>query len=429
MSMPRIDQGTEQPATRHARRHDKEEPTMNSSNGGTKTPPWVNAARSDTPGVREVVHLNNAGAALPPAPVLDTMIDHLRREAQIGGYEAANEATERVEAVYSSLAALISADASQIAVIESATRAWDMAVYGYPFEPGDRVLMARAEYASNAIAFLQLAERRGIELVVIEDDEHGQISLDHLRDELAAGAAMVSLVHMPTNGGLINPAREVGSLCRAFDTFYVLDACQSVGHVPIDVDDLACDVLSATGRKYLRGPRGTGFLYVSDNAMEVLEPPFLDLRAADWTALDTYTVRDDARRFENWETNYAAKLALGAAADYALTIGLEPISRRIGALASHLRIRLTEVDGVIVHDKGLCKSGIVAFTVDGHDPAAVQSALAQARINTNITPPEYAWYDQPQRGLGPFNRASVHYYNTHDEIEQLITETARLIGG
>jgi selenocysteine lyase/cysteine desulfurase len=402
---------------------------MTTTNESLTTPDWVDAARRETPGVGDVVHLNNAGAALPPAPVLDTMIDHLRREAQIGGYEAADEAAERVDAVYTSLAALISAHPSQIAVVENATRAWDMAVYGYPFKPGDRVLTARAEYASNAIALLHLANKHGIEIVLIEDDEHGQISLDHLRDELAIGAAMMSLVHMPTNGGLINPAREVGVLCREFDTFYVLDACQSVGQVPIDVDDLACDVLSTTGRKYLRGPRGTGFLYVSDKAMAVLEPPFLDLHAATWTASGTYTIRDDARRFENWETNHAAKLALGAAADYALGIGLKPISHRIGALASHLRTQLADIAGVTVHDKGAHKSGIITFTVDDHDPAAVQSALAQARINTNTTRPDYAWYDQPHRSLGTLNRASVHYYNTHEEIEQLITETNRLLRG
>ncbi len=397
--------------------------------GEPTTPGWVESARNDTPGVDEVVHLNNAGAALPPTQVLDTMIEHLRREAKIGGYEAAAEATARIEDVYSSLAALISAEPSQIAVIENATRAWDMAVYGYPFEPGDRVLTSRAEYASNAIAFLQLTDRIGVELVLIDDDEHGQISLDHLRAELEVGAAMVSLVHMPTNGGLANPAREVGALCQEYDTFYVLDACQSVGQVPIDVGELGCDVLSTTGRKYLRGPRGTGFLYVGDKAMQLIEPPFLDLHAAAWTGPATYSIRDDARRFENWETNYAAKLALGAAADYALQVGLDAISERIDALAAHLRNGLAGINGVSVHDKGAKMSGIVTFTVDGHDPAAIQIALGAAGINTNVTPPSYAWFDQPQRGLGTLNRASVHYYNTVDEIEHVLAEVTRLVSG
>ena len=195
----------------------------------------LDEVRRDTPGVANVVHFNNAGSALPPQVVLDTVIDHLRREAEIGGYEAAAEAADREEAVYSSIATLIGADARQIATIENATRAWDMAVYGYPFQPGDRVLTARAEYASNVIALLQLRDRFGIEIVLVEDDEHGQISLDHLEAELGRGAAMVALTHIPTNGGLVNPAEAVGALCAEHDVFYVLDACQSIGQVPVDV--------------------------------------------------------------------------------------------------------------------------------------------------------------------------------------------------
>ena len=191
--------------------------------------------RRETPGVESVVHFNNAGSALPPQVVVDTVVDHLRREALIGGYEAAAEAADREEAVYASIAALIGAEARQIATVENATRAWDMAVYGYPFQPGDRVLTGRAEYASNVIALLQLCERFAIEIVLIEDDEHGQISLDHLEAELAAGAAMVALTHVPTNGGLVNPAEAVGALCAAHDVFFVLDACQSTGQLPIDV--------------------------------------------------------------------------------------------------------------------------------------------------------------------------------------------------
>ncbi len=242
-----------------------------------------------------------------------------------------------------------------------------MAVYGYPFQPGDRVLTARAEYASNVIALLQLRDRFGIEIVLVDDDEHGQISPRSPRGGARPGAAMVALTHVPTNGGLVNPAEAVGALCAAHDVFYVLDACQSVGQVPVDVSAIGCDVLSATGRKYLRAPRGTGFLYVSDRALDRLVPPFLDLHAATWTGVDTYEIRDDARRFENWETSHATKLGLGAAVDYALALGPESTWSRIEALGAALRERLGAVDGVTVHDKGERRGGIVTFTVDGPD--------------------------------------------------------------
>ena len=376
--------------------------------------------RRETPGVESVIHFNNAGSALPPQVVVDTVIDHLHREALVGGYEAAAEAADREEAVYSSIAALIGAEARQIATVENATRAWDMAVYGYPFQTGDRVLTGRAEYASNVIALLQLCERFAIEIVLIEDDEHGQISVDHLEAELEAGAAMVALTHVPTNGGLVNPAEDVGALCAAHDVFFVLDACQSTGQLPIDVGALGCDVLSATGRKYLRAPRGTGFLYVSDRALDRLVPPFLDLHAATWTGVDTYAMRDDARRFENWETNHAGKLGLGVAVDYALALDVDATWDRIQALGATLRTRLGERDGVRLHDKGERKGGIVTFTVDGREPDEVQAGLSEAGINTSVSPASWAHYDLPPRGLSALVRASVHYYNTDDEIDALI---------
>ena len=379
-----------------------------------------------TPGVDHVVHFNNAGAALPPDIVLSTVIGHLEREATIGGYEAANEAAGRLDSVYDSLAALIGAEPSQMAVVENATRAWDMAVYGYPFEAGDRVLTCRAEYVSNVLALLQLQERHGIEVVLIDDDEHGQIDLCQLEDELAQGATMVVLTHAPTNGGLINPAAAVGALCEQHGTFYVLDACQSAGQVPLDVAALKCDVLSGTGRKYLRGPRGTGFLYAGPRALERIEPPFLDLHAAEWTGARTYEIRSDARRFENWETYYAGKLGLGAAVDYALELGVEATSERILALGSNLRSALDALDGVTSHDKGERRGGIVTFAVDGIASEDVQALLSAQQINTSTSPVGHARFDLPHRGLATLVRASVHYYNSEDEIDRFVGAVERL---
>ncbi|MGI9598527.1 MAG: aminotransferase class V-fold PLP-dependent enzyme [Acidimicrobiales bacterium] len=380
----------------------------------------IDLVRRDTPGVNDVLHFNNAGSALPPTVVVDTMTSHLQREATIGGYEAADEAEDRLDAVYRSLAELLGARADQIAVVENATRAWDMAVYGYPFQPGDRVLTCRAEYVSNVIALLQLRKRHGIEIVLIEDDETGQIDLAHLETELARGATMVAMTHAPTNGGLINPAEAVGALCDRYGAFYVLDACQSVGQIPLDVTALKCDVLSGTGRKYLRGPRGTGFLFAGERALDRIEPPFLDLHAADWTDDASYEIRGDARRFENWETNYAGKLGLGAAVDYGLALGVDETSTRLRSLADLLRTRLEALDRVSVHDKGVERGGIVTFAVAGLDADVVKARLSARRINTSTSPVGHARLDLPHRGLPTLVRASVHYYNTEHEVDRFI---------
>jgi selenocysteine lyase/cysteine desulfurase len=298
-----------------------------------------------------------------------------------------------------------------------------MAFYAIPFSRGDRILTSRAEYASNVIAFLQVAARTGAVVEVVEDDNAGQISITDLQRRLndnQGPVKVVAITHVPTQGGLVNPAEEVGQLTRAAGVLYLLDACQSVGQMPVDVRRIGCDMLSATGRKFLRGPRGTGFLYVRRELATLLEPPFLDLHAATWTAPDRYEIRPDARRFENWETNYAAKIGLGVAVDYALAWGLEAIDSRVTTLADQMRQRLGELSSAHCHDLGARRCGIVTFTVDGVPAAEVQARLASQRINVSVSIADYARLDLPPRGLTGLVRASVHYYNTEEEIDRLI---------
>jgi cysteine desulfurase/selenocysteine lyase len=383
----------------------------------------VERARRDTPGVARAAHLNNAGAALPPSVVTEAVIAHLRLEAEIGGYEAADAMHDQVEAVYPAIARLIGCRPDEIAVVENATRAWDMAFYSLAFRPGDRILTAHAEYASNVIAFLQVAQRSGAVVEVVDDDEHGQLSVADLRNRIENGtgeAKLVAMTHVPTQGGLVNPAEEVGAVARQAGVPFLLDACQSVGQFPVDVGRIGCDMLSATGRKYLRAPRGTGFLYVRHEFLDKLEPPFLDLHAATWTAPGSYEIRGDARRFENWETNYAAKIGLSVAVEYALSWSLDAIGTRVAELAETLRVRLRDIDGVTVHDQGLRRGGIVTFTVDGVPSREVQQQLAAKSINTSVSAIGSARFDLPRRGLPDLVRASVHYYNNDTELDRLI---------
>jgi selenocysteine lyase/cysteine desulfurase len=387
----------------------------------------VEQARRETPGCERVLHFNNAGAALMPTPVIDAVTAHLEREAHTGGYEAADEADDAIERVYDSAARLLGCDRDEIAVIENATRAWDMAFYAIPFQPGDRILTARAEYASNYIAYLQIARKTGAVVEVVPDDETGQLSVEALRQMADKRVRLIAVTHVPTNGGLVNPAAEIGAVARDIGALYLLDACQSVGQMPIDVNEIGCDLLSVTGRKFLRGPRGTGLLYVRRSILDQLEPPLLDLHAAEWVAPDRYVMRDDARRFENWETNVAGKLGLGAAIDYALDWGLEPIWERVSSLAERLREALEALPGVAVRDQGAMRCGIVSFTVDGADLTALHDALRAQKINVSVSPSEYTLIDMQARGLLSVVRASVHYYNTEEEIARFCDALARLL--
>ena len=380
----------------------------------------VARARADTPGTASVAHLNNAGAALPPTPVLEAVVEHLRREAEIGGYEAAAEREDRAEHTYDAVAALLGARRDEIAIVENATRAWDMAFYSLELREGDRILTANAEYASNYIPMRQVAGRTGASIVVVPDDEHGQIDVDRLATMLDERVKLVSLVHVPSQGGLVNPAAAVGALCRAAGVPLLLDACQSVGQMPVDVGEIGCDMLSATGRKFLRGPRGTGFLYVRRGLVEQLEPPLLDLHAAEWQRDGSYRIRPDARRFENWETNVATKIGLSVAVDYALALGLDAIRDRVRALADDLRGRLAALPGVTLHDLGEERSAIVTFTVDGHPAAEVVATLRGQGVNVSVSPATYARLDFDRRGLTALVRASVHYYNDLGDLDRLI---------
>jgi cysteine desulfurase / selenocysteine lyase len=382
----------------------------------------VSRVRTDTPGCRDVVHLNNAGAALPPRVVVDTVVEHLELEARVGGYAAADTVAARSAAVYGSVAALLGAATDEIALAENATRAWDMAFYALArsFTAGDRILTSRAEYASNVIGMLQTARSTGAEVVVVPDDESGQLSVEALRDLLDDRVRLVAISWIPTQSGLVNPAAAVGALAREAGVPYLLDACQAVGQLPVDVDALGCDFLSATGRKYLRAPRGTGFLYVRRSRLAGLEPPFLDVHAARWAPGDTVEMRDDARRFESWEHSVANRLGLGAAVDYALALGVDAIAARIESLATSLRAQLVEVPELTLHDEGIDQCGIVTFTIGGVDVYELSARLRTEGINISVSTIDFARYDFEARGLEAVARASVHYYNTDDELARFV---------
>jgi selenocysteine lyase/cysteine desulfurase len=401
---------------------------------GTPTEGWgpaldVERLRAETPGCAQVLHFNNAGCALPPAAVLEAQLAHLRLEAQLGGYEAAERAAAPVERAYAALASLLGAQPDEIAVVENATRAFDMAFYAFRFGEGDRILCSAVEYASNYLAFLQVARHTGAVIEVVPSEADGTISVPALEAALERDdrARLVALTHVPTNGGLVNPAAAVGRACRNAGVPFLLDACQSAGQMPLDVEEIGCDVLSATARKFVRGPRGVGFLYVRRSLLERLEPPFTDLHAATWVASDRFEWRPDARRFENWEGNVAAKIGLAVAVDYALGVELPAIRARVTSLAARLRDGLRRLSGVSVRDLGSEPCAIVTFDATGRTPVELRDALRAKAINVSVTTLTSTRLDMEARGLESMVRASVHYYNTEAEVDHFCAEVAGLL--
>ena len=397
----------------------------------------VERARADTPACERVTHLNHAGASLPPRQVLDAQVEWLRAEAETGGYELADQRADDRQRTYDEVAALLGAGNDEIALVENATFAWHQAFWSLPLRPGDRILTCTVEYASSYVSYLQAQRRRGVAVEVIPDDEHGQVSIDALARLLDDGDAgggdsgrgpvgLVAVTHVPTNGGVVNPVEDVGRLCRAAGVPFLLDACQSVGQLPVDVEAVGCDFLAATGRKFLRAPRGIGFLYARRSRFETMDPAFLDLLGAEWVAPDRYELRPDARRFENWESNQAAIAGLREAVVYARSWGLDAIADRVGHLAEALRARLADVPGVAVHDLGTRRSGIVTFTKDGHPAGEIKEALAGQGINVAVSEPSSTRLDADRRHLPPLVRASVHYLTTEAELDRVTAAVAAI---
>lgn len=380
----------------------------------------IAAARAVTPGCDPalgVVHLNHAGSSLPPQAVLDAQLGHLAREATEGGYEAAAAMAAERDAVYGSIARMLRADPSEIARFEHATAAWNAAFWSVPMAAGDRVVVHDQEYGANAIAFLHAAATRGVVIDRVPSDEHGQVDVTVLAERLDAPGrvALVSLTWVPTNSGLVNPAAEVGRLTRDAGVPYLVDACQAVGQIDVDVDAIGCDFLSATGRKYLRGPRGTGFLYTRSSILDRVVPSQPDHWGADWNRSDGFDPVPGAQRFEYWEHNVAAWLGLGAAVDHALAWGIDRIEVTVSERAETLRSMLLEA-GLTVHDPGVERCGIVTASSPSVPADELRHILAAHGVNVSTTAIGSSRWDVEQRALPPMLRLSVHYTTTDDEL-------------
>ena len=386
----------------------------------------VDFLRARTPGCSQRTHLNNAGAGLMSASTVEVMRTQLHLEAEIGGYEAAAAVTDQIHGTYRSLARLVGGTADEIALFDNSTHAWNAGFYSLDLKPGDRMLTAADEYGSAVLAYWQVARRTGAELVVVPNDAAGQVDLDALADLVDDRTKLIGLTWIPTSGGLVSPAAAVGQIARAHDVLYLLDATQAVGQLPIDVFALGCDLLTGTGRKFLRGPRGTGFLWAGQRALERLEPQVVEVGAAVWDGGTGFDWHPGATRFETWEKSYVNVLGLGAAVDEALDLGLEEIGGRAVALGTQLRDGLDEIDGVSTHDLGVDRCAIVTAAVAGTNAAEVMDRLAASKINVSVTVPGHNQFDTELRGIHPLVRFSPHYYNTEDEIARTLDVVARI---
>ena len=384
----------------------------------------IKIIRENTPGLEGGIYLDNAGASLVPRQVLTVIKDHLDLESTVGGYVAQEQQSERLENTYESLSRLLGGKASEFALTSNASDSWGRAFYSVPMKAGDNIVTAYNEYCSNYVAFLHRAKRDGVEIRVAKPDESYALDTKHLGELVDDKTKLIAISHVPSSSGQINPVAEVGKIAKAAGVLYLLDACQSIGQLPVNVDSIGCDMLAGTSRKFLRGPRGVGFMYVSPQALCKLDPVMMSNQSAIWTASNQMDVREDTRVFEAWERSVAVQLGFGAALDYLHSIDSTAAMERTLELGEYLRQKLEGVEGVTIADPAGPSAAIVTFEMAGRDPLEVKAKLAKQNIAVNVASVVHTRLDLEARGIESLLRASPQYYTLHEEIDRFVDAIA-----
>jgi cysteine desulfurase/selenocysteine lyase len=414
----------------------------------------------------KIIHLNHAGASPSPNTVLERVVEHLYLEQRIGGYAAAAAVQEELGEVYRQVATFLHASVEEIALVESATVAWTRIFYAaaahmqyHSSSPTRRViLVSEAEYVANLVAACQWAKRtKGWTVLTIpserdaDDYTTGKIDLrvfqEMLQGQYSLGEkfldpsqiAMVCVTQIPTNSGIANPVEEIGTMIAKYNSriFYLVDACQAVGQKDVNVQHMQCDALVGTGRKYLRGPRGTGFLYVNKDFLcstdkdDIVWPHHVDHNGVPVTSVPSsgannrpvedileFAPLSTASRFEFWESNIAGKLGLGEAVRAASEMGIDLISGTIQSRATELFDRLDRME--LVHTHHAPESGIVTFSVEGIPAATLKEGLWNdvdgTQFDVSVVPATSTPLDSSSANVPDLLRASVSYTTTAEEI-------------
>lgn len=377
--------------------------------------------RPETRGLSDgKLFLNNAGSSLMPNIVVDSMLDYLKQEEQFGGYEVANKNAELLENFYTETAKLINCKPSNIAFMTSATEAFSKALSSIIFKEGDTIITTVDDYISNQITFISLQKRLNVKIIRIKKLEDNELDLENLENLIKEHhPKLVAVTHIPTNSGLIQNIEAIGKICRQYDILYLADCCQSVGQMVVDVEKIGCDFLTATGRKFMRGPRGSGFLYVSDRVLEQDHAPILlDMRGAHWSEYNNYELFKTAKRFEHWEVSYAAVLGMMEAVKYANNVGLNTIENYNRKLTETFRINLKN-SGFKVLDIGINLSSIVTFCGPDNDLENIQKVLRENNVFFSASYKHSALIDFTDKKVDGAVRLSPHYFNTLEEVEKV----------
>ncbi|SOY69312.1 aminotransferase class V-fold PLP-dependent enzyme [Cupriavidus taiwanensis] len=383
----------------------------------------IQAIRADTPLTASTIYLDTAAASIPPDAVLDTVRGYLLDTGHVGIYLPAfrKETYARVEAVRATLAGWLNCAADELAFTKNATESISIAARGIAWQAGDEVLVADTEMLSNLLPWRRLEQSHGIVVKMVAANAEGLLSAAAFAAAITPRTRLLTFSHLPNSTGAVQPAAQICAVARQHGVLSLVNGAQSVGMLRSDVAELGCDVLAGCGRKALRATEGSGFLYVRRALIAQIEPMLVGWwNGAYDRATGALSLVPGARRFEAGCPIVPAILGLGTAIDYAAAIGIDAIEARVRDLTEYAVAKFSSIPGFELYGPAdvAHRIGIVPFNVRGVDPARIVAALEtqQCIIEAGnfMADAILARY-----GVSTMARVSLHYFNTHEEIDRV----------
>lgn len=365
-------------------------------------------------------YLNNAGAALMSEKTYNIIMSHMKLEMELGAYQAAQSVKSEIEQFYLNAAKLINANSvDEIAFMDSASRGWNMAIYGLRMSAKDTIITLSSEFGTNLITIFDKAKKANANVKILNCDINGDFSLNELEECLKKGAKFIAISHVVAHGSIINPVEEIGKLAKQYGCTYIVDGCQAVGQIPVNIDMLNCDAYITTGRKWLRGPRGTGFLYI--NKMAEIDTTQLDLASADLIFdkdlnISDIQIRNDAKRFELWERSIANVLGLSNAIQESFFH-----DSMLNNMRNHVNLIRSEIidnRNFTLIGKEKSESLIIGFYLNNPEKESiVERSFKDVDISISTMHDWDCPLHFPKNGATKIFRIAPHYYTDEDTIQ------------
>ena len=363
------------------------------------------------------INFNNAGASKNPEFVVNRIKEYLDEEVIFGGYYAAEKNKKHIINFYKNLSFLINCHESEISFVPSSTYGWNFFLDSVNLEKGDNIIIFDNEYGNN---FLSLLKKKNVEIRVSEIDTNGKICLSNLKKKIDKKTKIICVCHIASQSGNIQNVEEICKVSKKLNNkiIFLLDACQSIGHIKIDVKKINCDVMVGSGRKYLRGPRGTGFMYIKDSIKKNIRPSIFDSRSCVLKKMKTILYKKNL--FETFEFPPALIIGLSESLSYLNKLGIKKIEKKIKNLSIYFRKKIKKINSVTVYENPLLLSGINTISVEKKPVEKIHKYLLKKKILTSICTTSTSYHHFEKMNVKKLLRISFHHYNTRKEIDYLV---------